>query len=182
MEAMLMGFDVIGSDISPESVMDSRINLAWLKEKFPDVRKRNFQVFRSDVTALKDEDVQKALNGLVGGGVKMEELKAVVTESYLGPPVETEPHVEKCAQVDEDLSYLHKKGFEAFAKIFPEVPVVMTLPFYRLRSGAYEMKKTVEKISSVGYYCQALLPRERSIFYARDDQIVGRQLFRFKRK
>lgn len=74
MEAALMGFkNIIGSDLSDRAVLDSRKNMAWVKETISNNQADfNLDIFQSDVLKLKDRLEDNSLDYIVG-------------EPYLGP-------------------------------------------------------------------------------------------------
>lgn len=186
MEAMLMGFDVIGSDISAEAVADTIVNLGWIQNAFPQCKERHFYVFEKDVCLLEERDVVKALEkiGSLDGQQKTvsDVVKAVATETYLGPPMTKLPDASVRHEVERELSGLCFEAFKNFQKIFGSaVPVVVTLPVYRDRKNYFPMKKSVEKIESLGYRAKDLLKGQKSLIYDRPDQVVGREVFRFQK-
>jgi len=74
-EAMMVGCDVVGSDIDPESEQKAKKNLEWLIKKFQ-IPNSKFQIFVSDATHVSEK-------------LPKESIDAVVTEPYLGPLIET---------------------------------------------------------------------------------------------
>ncbi len=181
MEAMLMGFDVIGSDISGDAVKDSFDNLQWMVRTFPAAVGRKFYCFQKDVRDLSIEDLNAAKKMMYGENVGFG-VKAVVTESYLGPPMKKFPAEDWRQQIDADLGALLMQGFRSFHEMFGRgVPVVLSLPVYRDGKDYFPLEKSVEKITSVGYSAKALLEGQDFLIYDRKDQIVGRQVWRFER-
>jgi len=170
MEAMLMGFDVIGSDISGDAVSDTERNLKWLQMTYPETNNRKWDLFVKDVGEVDKRDLK-------------EKVDAVVTESYLGPPMNKFPNEDRRMQVDQELSGLLIRAFKSFDSFLAtKTPIVITIPIYKEKKNFYPMKKSVEKITSLGYSSFALLDGERFLIYDRPDQIVGRQLWRFQKK
>jgi SAM-dependent methyltransferase len=123
MEAALIGFkNLIGSDISEKAIADTKQNLAWVAEKFPnfkfflrqaqDGQFSNFKLFNISATEISTK-------------VNNNSVDAIVTEPYLGPqrgridPIKTKLELEK----------LYSAALREFKKILkPDGRVVMIFP------------------------------------------------------
>jgi tRNA G10 N-methylase Trm11 len=113
MEAALIGFkNLIGSDISEKAISDTKNNLAWIGEKFPNFKLSNFQLFEISATEISRK-------------IKPNSVDAIVTEPYLGPqrgnpdPMKTKMELEK----------LYSAALREFKKILKsDGRVVMIFP------------------------------------------------------
>ena len=157
MEAMLMGYDVIGSDISEKTLEGAKENVDWIKKEYG--ISSNIELFVHDATKPYD-------------GLKSD---MIVTEGYLGPP-QTEPLNTKEAENSVDhLGHLYLSFFENLKKMNYKNPIVIILPFFKCQNGKIEdMRQVIKKIESLGF-SQKITP----IYYSRLDQFVGRQVCRF---
>ena len=109
MESLLMGISAIGSDISEKAISDSRENLKWLEHHFK--IQNQWKVFV--------EDARK------GGSTKAD---AIVTETFLGPPLFKFPGKERCAEVFEEVSEI---VFGFLEKVESGIPIVLAIPFIK---------------------------------------------------
>jgi len=115
MEAALIGFkNLIGSDISEKAISDTKQNLAWVAEKFP-----NFQFPISNIKLFNTSATE------ISTKIDNNSIDAIVTEPYLGPqrgkidPMKTKTELEK----------LYSAALREFKKILkPDGRVVMIFP------------------------------------------------------
>ncbi|MEM5812460.1 MAG: hypothetical protein QW286_01960, partial [Candidatus Aenigmatarchaeota archaeon] len=116
-EASLMGFDVWGSDIDEECVMDTISNLTWLSRDYniplPDLQKK---ILKLDATKLSRVFEPKSID-------------AIVTEPYLGPPLEIQPDENKAESILRGLKTLYEKSLREFSVLLkPKGRVCMVFP------------------------------------------------------
>lgn len=113
-EALLLGAkEVIGTDISPKAISDTKENLAWIKEKYH-LEKRTVRVFLKNATRLSES-------------FKSKEIAVIVSEPYLGP----QRGWHDLRAVKEDLEALYTASLAEFSKIIaPQGRVVMVWPSF----------------------------------------------------
>ncbi|MEM7815671.1 MAG: hypothetical protein QXN71_00960 [Candidatus Aenigmatarchaeota archaeon] len=116
-EASLMGFDVWGSDIDEECVMDTISNLTWLSRDYniplPDLQKK---ILKLDATKLSRVFEPKSID-------------AIVTEPYLGPPLEIQPDENKAESILRGLKTLYEKSLREFSVLLkPKGRACMVFP------------------------------------------------------
>jgi tRNA G10 N-methylase Trm11 len=112
MEAALIGFkNLIGSDISPKAISDSKSNFSWIEKNFK-IKAATPDLFEISATAVSQK-------------IKANSVDAIVTEPYLGPqrgnpdPLKTKMELEK----------LYSAALREFKKILkPDGRVVMIFP------------------------------------------------------
>lgn len=170
MEGMLMGYNVIGSDLSEKAIKDSEENIEWLTGKF-----------KVDKSLLKGLFVQDATK--IDKGNFTVEPDFVVTETYLGPPLNKIPSKN---EIDKNFKEIEENvlgALERLSKIFKKGSViVIAVPFYRSAGKSYFLENLVEKIKELGYKTAPLFKSEKrgSLLYFRKNQIVGREIFSFR--
>lgn len=177
-EAILMGFtQLIGSDISPKAIHDTRENLDWFK--------KNFQV-TADIQ-LHQVDVKK-LDSLI----QPHSVDTIVTEPYLGPTINrTASAIDMLATIQE-LESLYLAAFRIFSGLLKaHSTVVIIFPLFRTTSGIYALK-ILEQLEAMGFRRINPLPDNVTLFakvgptargsliYSRPDQKVEREIFIFK--
>ena len=159
-EALLMGFNAAGSDLSERMVDCSHTNLEWLRTQRPGVGE--WSVEHADATALTT---------LPDG------YGAIVTEGFLGP---TLSHPPSGTQVDQ----LQKEAAELYAAFLRNLhplltsatPLCIAIPAWRTKNGVIA-PTVVDQIESLGYNHSKLRGVSGSdLLYIRPQSIVGRQL------
>ena len=186
-EAMLMGYkNLIGADISEKAIEDTKKNIEWIhtrchspynchserhayrqagSEESPIV---NLKLLKNDVVKLSSI-------------LSSHSIDTIITEPYLGKPLrgnETETQIRAQAK---ELKKLYLSAFEQFAKILkPNGQIVFIFPRFKLKNdwARIDIKNEVKKI---GFSAVPLLPQHEFLLYARPDQKVGREIWRFTR-
>ena len=161
LEALLMGLNAIGSDLNPDMVIASESNCNWLNEKF-DI-KNEYDVFYADAQFLSSK-----LN---------KEVDAIVTEGYLGPPLEKSPSENEAEKNFRTLGNLHLNWLKEAAKVLKKDQKVVTcVAAYRMNKGI----KTIENFSELAELSGFEI--EKKYLYHRPGQIVLREIYVLKRK
>lgn len=168
MEALLMGYMAMGSDISEKAIADSKANLEWLKKNYEITY--SYELFLKDATKIDAVDIAILPS-------------AVVSEVYLGPPQSKVPAsreiVENFAEV-EDIILGTLKALKG--NVRQGGNIVLALPFYRDRDRNHFIDNLDGKIKKLGYEIEELFGaiKRGSLLYDRKDQIVGREIFKLK--
>ena len=158
-EALVMGYkNVTGSDISEKAVSDTNRNLAWLERSF---KTPEIKVSLIDVRALSQQ---------------VEDIDAIVTEPYLGPPLKGGETREQLLKNIAELEELYIAAFEQFSKVLnKDGHVVIILPTFRAGKETLELK-IQDKIKDLGF---TQISKD-DLFYSREDQKVFRNVRVFK--
>ncbi|MFH0805153.1 MAG: DNA methyltransferase [Patescibacteria group bacterium] len=180
-EAIAMGFrSVVGSDISPKAVDDTKANLSWLTKNFtqPNITAR---LFLADVRGLSRS-------------IPPATIDAVVTEPYLGPPQSGHSNLTATLASVEELERLYRDAFATFATMLrPNGRVVIIFPLFKNDQGTFSLK-ILEQLDTTGFSRLNPLPEATfrfarigptargSILYQRPGQRVQREVFIFQRK
>lgn len=152
MEGLLMGHEMIGSDIDVKTLEGAKKNIAWLN--------KNADLFIHD--AVKP--------------LKNKKFDAVVFEGYLGPPQSHLRSDRELMPIIRELEKLYISFFKTLKKSGFKGPIVAALPFYRLSGGKeLDLSQAVKKIEQIGFKLKS-----NPLKYARPDQIVGRKIYRFE--
>ncbi len=177
MEGLLMNLNVIGSDLDPKAIEDSQLNLDWLKQKFKQQLKPELscQIFEQD--AIKIADAQ----------VDWKKVDAIVSEGYLGKLMHHAINPTHPGSIEnfDNIDKIYVSFFKSLKSVINEnTEIVISLPVFRtspesyMEGKLYFLKNTVEKIEALGYIKAAL--NEQSLVYIRPQQIVGREVLKFK--
>lgn len=167
-EARLLGRSAVGSDLAPEMVSASRQNMVWL----------DGEVANRHGGTLPDWSVEGPVDART---VQLPQDAAVVSEGYLGPNLTKSPTLPELGRIKAELLALYREALANFARQLPAGgEVSMTAPAWRMgREWSY--LGIVDELSDLGYTLKGFKHVSVSHFqspmlYARDDQVVGRQL------
>ena len=156
-EGLLMGKDVIGSDIEPRMVEFTEGNCKWLEQKFS--TKSQWNVFKSDATQITNPTQSK--------------IDAIITEGYLGEPRIKTPPKEFRQKTFNQLADLHSKWLKAASTITNKV--VMCLTAYRTDDGIEHMLNFHEIAKKAGFNIK------NRYTYERPEQVVVRDIIVLER-
>ncbi len=177
-EASLMGYEhLIGGDINPEILAGAKQNLEWLAKTYT-LNPEIYNLIESDVRMLSEK-------------ISPHSTDAVVTEPYLGPPLQGNEPPEKISQIIKELSALYLTSFRELKKILkPDGKIVIAFPVFR-RKNENLFLPILDEIKKIGFEPTDLLPekfsrlnflqitKRGSVIYSRPDQKVLREIFIF---
>ena len=193
-EAALMSYRLLGSDINPIAVSDTKKNLKWLENNF-NLRIPNLDrnIFQADATKIKERDLPEKPN-------------VIISELHLGPPLTKFPNKQQLNKITKDLEYLYLNFLKNIHQNFSSIEyLVITIPFYKLKAkDCHDLsdytrfgKLTIlDQIKKIGYnvicplhninvnpnIIQEYNRTRNTILYSRPDQIVGREIIILERK
>lgn len=177
-EALLMGYNIIGSDINPTMIAHSKENIEWLRRNFPIHRNQDAIIFEHDAT----QRFPKAKSTAV-----------IATEGFLGDQMSCFP---TDAQIRENFSQIKTLYFEFFKNLwhmYEHVTVAVCIPNYVGKNRVEEPNGLIEKIKELGFEMSPLISsnlnfklggerKDTSTFlYFREDQVVGRRVCVFRK-
>lgn len=171
-EALLMGYEAIGSDINPRMIEYSKKNLDWLIAQGSQVCPGG--TTPSEIYSLAVSDATK---------VKLEQADVVASEIFLGKPLSILP-------TSEDLKKI-AKGPDAILENFLKntarqtksgFRMCLALPAWKTKKGFWHLT-TLDKVTELGYNRLKFVHADNNeLIYHRPDQIVARELVVIERK
>ena len=180
-EGFLMDFNVIGSDLDQNNVFKTQRNLSWLKSEYPQ-QQSNSKVFQKEISYLEENNL----------GQKIE---AVISETWLGPPVKicpAETQIDKTfEQVEKLISGLLDR-IKNFEKSNPVIVLTILTYFQKPRRYIFP-KAIIKRINQNGYQIEPLIsteliekfnvpcPNQYELIYSRPDQIACRTIIKLTR-
>lgn len=161
-EALLAGYDVVGTDLSQKMVDYTTENLSWLQSTFTTLG-RVIDIHQADATTHHWPN--------------SESLAAVVCETYLGQPFSAPPAPQKLAEVAGNCNHIIT-GFLANIRpqLAPNTPLCIAVPAWYDASGWATHLPLIKNLQKLGYYQLNRTP----LIYRRPDQIVARELLVLK--
>ncbi len=179
-EAIRIGFShVIGSDKNPEAVSSTLKNLDWVRAQgMAAAENISAKVFPSDARLLMHH-------------LKPEEIDAIVTEPYLGPPMTGQESRGSMQRQLDELTKLYATALRAWKPLLAkDAPIVMAMPLYI--HGLEKHGIDTKAFEAEGFRTESLLPsmmfsrmgtketRNKGLLYGRNDQRVWREIVRLR--
>ncbi len=164
MEGLLSGHDMLGSDINQKTLVGAQKNVDWIRSEFQ--LSSTAELFVHDATQP----------------FPSKKSEAIAFEGYLGPPQTRLKSESELQPVMSELNALYVQFFSQLRNAQFKGPIVAALPFFRLQGGKEGGLSCIEDIQKMGFQLQSLLSHRKcfSLKYARRDQWVGREIFKFK--
>ncbi len=180
-EALLQNRRTIGSDINGETIFRCQKNLQWLSQFFNVAP--NFQVFVADSRAVNKQNLP-------------DKVSAVVSETFLGPPIYDEPPAEMLRSVLQEVEDLLVESARGLQNVIPQnCPLILCTLTYRVRKNHqdhyYPLPNLLKRMADLGYHPAELIPGEitrkfslakepvTSLLYERPAQVVCRTIYKF---
>ncbi len=159
-EALLMGYNAAGTDVSPKMIDFSRANLEWLKQKH-DIHGKTYELTLADAT-----EASWNISGPL----------CVASESYLGQPLGGQsPTTEKLASVMHDAGTI-VRGF--FKNIAPQLPagsrLCIAVPAWFVNNTLHQLDSSY--LDELGLISVEFQHAPAPLIYRREDQVVAREL------
>jgi tRNA (guanine10-N2)-dimethyltransferase len=160
-EALLMGYEITGSDVDRRMVDYTKTNLDWLK----------------DVYKIPGND-PKIVPGDATNHIWGHDFDFVASETYLGRPFTSRPDKEVLAQTVADCNLIIKKFLQNIHdQIKPETRLCLAVPAWQTRPNQFKTLPLIDQIEDLGYNRLSFEHvRDEDLRYYRSDQIVARQL------
>lgn len=160
-EALLMGFDVIGTDNDPRMAEFAKANIEWLKNRHPEIS-AEVRIELADATSH---------HWPAGIG-------AVASEAHLGPPLKSKPSAEDLKPIISDVNET-LEGFLAnlAGQVNSGSRLCLAIPAWRVKNGDFVYLPLIDHLPHLGYNQLALKHVEPQVLvYFRENQMVARQL------
>lgn len=189
-EALLLGLEVLGSDLDEGAVKSTIENLDWL------VKIHNSSVKRTGKKEIKVADIPARVK--LYDATKVKWVKAntpstfIATEPYLGPPQRGQLLIHHAKPLAEELTTLYVDFFKNMATNFSHISRIgIVFPVLKTNEGLLYMD-VIDEIEKLGYTKKEFMPAEMakkeplathrgSLLYSRPDQVVLREMFVFER-
>lgn len=186
-EALLMGFSADGSDIEQRMGDYTLANLDWLWQKFPETTKlyRGWQL--GDATNIQWQTSKFTIdnnNEVIDAERVPMQIDTVACEGYLGQPFNVFPPEDKLRDVVQTCNAI-AKGFlkNIHGQLQPGTRLCVGLPAWQKKPGEFLHLPVLDSLEELGYNRVSFEHvRDQELVYAREDQIVARELVTITRK
>ena len=164
-EALLMGYDVFGTDVDLRMMQYSEQNIEWLKSQHSVAGEHHVTI--GDATVF---DWRGAFD-------------IVACETYLGRPFSHTPQKDTLKKVMHDVDTIHKKFLQNMAKqTDKDIRLCLAVPAWKTKDG-FEHLPTLDHLEKLGYTRLSFTHvSNEDLIYHREGQIVGRELVVITRK
>lgn len=163
-EAILLGARAYGTDLAEAMVRKSQTNLEWLAHNYS-LPFSSFQLEQADARVRK----------------WLHPIDAVVSELYLGPPLLKIPSPIELAKIQRQINDLLQDTLTNLRSQLAEGSrLVLALPAWR-SSEKFITLPLVDQIEAIGYTGVRFKHAPSPLIYAREGQLVARQLLVVKK-
>lgn len=170
MEATILGYDILASDIDKDAVKATKANIIWLSQNgyIGDIL---YETFQFDVTR-PDSKVMRRLENT--------EIEAIAFEPYMGPPQTRVLSSEKADLLLQDVKNLLKRFKKVVDQIYNGNTIVMIIPSYRAKKGwkTFSIREIFDKRWDIlnKEYAQ------EDLKWGRNNSIISRNIFILEKK
>jgi tRNA (guanine10-N2)-dimethyltransferase len=172
MEAAVLGFDILGSDIDENALEYTEKNIEWASDKGL-IGLIKYDIFHLDVKEPDNRTLAK---------LRKTPISAVVCEPFMGPPQRSTLFSGKAELFLKRVEELYKGLFDVLHEVTHEgFVVVMIIPSYKTSWGW----KTIGVRDIVGKRWEVLnteLSGGRDLKWSRKNSIITRNIFILRRK
>jgi hypothetical protein len=179
-EALLMGHVGHGADIDERIGECYRQNIDWLVAQYPRLSGASWQLADATTASWEDSEFGPAKDEVKRVPLRFD---IVATEVYLGSPLEKVPTTEELAPLVHEIDILVKAFLGNVARQSAVgLRLCLAVPAWQTAPRHFHRLPVLDQISDLGYtWAQFSHVNTRELTYARDDQIVGRQLLVLER-
>jgi len=168
-EALSLGYThLTGSDQSSKALQDTRDNIAWYRESRPDT---------SPNVELKKAPIQTLVNQIPQGSID-----AIISEPYMGRPLRGHESIYALTEQARELRKLYQASFETFSTLLAPTGVcIFIIPIFK--SGTTWIHTHADQ--DIQQYGLTIVPfdeKHPSLLYARENHLVGREIWRFEKQ
>ncbi|MFZ1361112.1 MAG: methyltransferase domain-containing protein [Candidatus Saccharimonadales bacterium] len=165
-EALLLGYNVVGTDLSDKMVDYSRINLDWIK---------TISHVDSSFTVTQGDAMSTTWPAPID---------VVACETYLGQPFSAPPSPSKLAEVRGNCNHIVSTFLTNIGhQLTAGTPLCVAVPAWRATDGSFTHLPLVANPTQLGYdQVQLKNVRSSELLYYREDQVVARELLLLTKK
>lgn len=164
-EALLLGYDAYGSDLSEKMVEYSTKNLDWLSEKWN--LAGSYNVEHGDAMTHQ----------------WLPPIDAIASEAYLGQPFSAPPSPSKLGEVRRNCDHIISSFLENIGRqVAPGTPMCLAVPAWNDGHDNFAHLPLVDQLEKFGFTRIKLSNTQpKDLLYYRPDQIVARELLLIKK-
>lgn len=188
LEALLMGFDVTGTDIDPRMTAYTSTNIDWLRDIYKDIDERptGWGTQLADATSMTWQTSQAIRNKkgeITDAKLVPMKIDVVASEVYLGRPFSSLPAPAMLEKNRQDCDTIIRKFLKNIhGQTKAGTRLALALPAWFADNKIYHLT-LLDSLGSLGYNrIQFVHASHEDLIYHREKQIVGRELVVLTRK
>ena len=163
MEAFAMGMNSRGSDISPDMVEATRVNMGWF------TKNASTPTFDTTLADATTHQWSQPINVVAG-------------ETFLGPALRSLPEDEQLKRLIEEVDDIHRRFFlNLAAQLASRTRVSLAIPSWH-NNGSFIDLPTLDDLEKLGYTPVSFVHANDALVYHRPQQVVGRRNVNLVRK
>jgi len=172
MEAAMIGFNVLGSDIDSLAVASTDENIRWLNRD-GEIKDILYETFIFDVTKPDAEIVKKLRNT---------NISAIVCEPFMGPPQRSVMSTVRADELLEEVKKLYRSLFDLIDNRLEKrgIRVVIVVPSYKTYDG-WRTFGISELVSNRWILKNTYYSPNKQLKWFRKDSIITRNIFILER-
>lgn len=165
-EALLLDYNVYGTDLEQRMINFSRANLEWLKQQFG--YRGDTELATGDATTFHWRSP----------------IDRVACETYLGQPFNSFPASEKLEQVRNTCNTIIEKFLTNISQqLSPDARLCIAIPAWQQKPNLFIHLPVLDHLEKLGYNRVSFeYTRNQELIYSREDQVVARELLVITRK
>ncbi len=165
-EAILLGYDVYGTDLADKMIDFSKQNMEWLSKKYN--TSSSYKIEQGDAT---DTTWQQPID-------------AVVAEGYLGQPFSAPPSPKKLVEVRGNCDHIISEFLKNVgSQLTAGTPLCIAVPAWNDGAGHFTHLPLIAKLDQLGYrHVEFNNVNAKDLLYYRPDQVVARELLVLEKK
>lgn len=165
-EALLLGYNVYGTDLEARMIDFSRANLEWLQKQFE--FSGSYDLAAGDATSFHWQPP----------------VDRVACETYLGQPFNSFPTPDKLEQVRKICNTIIEKFLTNIShQLSPDARLCVAVPAWQQKQDQFVHLPALDHLEKLGYNRVSFEhARDQELIYSREDQVVARELLVITRK
>jgi tRNA G10 N-methylase Trm11 len=168
-EALLVGANVSGSDLSEVAIAHAKKNIEWLRHEYPIIAPLYANIFVGDATHLSQF-------------MAVDSADVIVTEPFMGDNLDKKDianlRPERVKNILRGLEKLYIGALKEWTHVLKKNgTIVMAMPAYDIGRAVMRVKNVVDRCESLGYTLFT-----GPIEYSRPQAVVRREFYVFKKK
>lgn len=175
-EALLLGHNVIGTDIETSAIAGSKKNLEWLLGRQPELASLSYRIEKADVRQI-------------GNILSKNSVDAIISEFDLGPPLSGRENEGKIKSIVLSLNDFYLAALHALQPVLKDNGrAVLAWPYFRKFDS---LIPAFDELENLGWQVEAPYPESfkkdfplsyrNTLLYGRPDQHVWREILILKK-
>lgn len=166
-EAIQIGISrMIGTDISEKAITDTETNISWFLSRTTSAV--DYRTSQCDVRSVSDILLPQSVD-------------VIVTEPFMGAPKKGNEREGTLEHEIKDLETLYYDALQSFSTVLKKNGIVVFSKPRFMYQGAWKTVSWQKGLIDAGFDVVPLLPTKEMVLYAREGQLVGREIWKLRK-